>query len=181
MTSPTSMPLRFVCSCGGGLRWELRETYRGTRWLGLCSRPECGQITTRDEDELADALRHFLLDRKPPRPYKPPWLRLFLRSSHQGFRWAAHHMPCWSCRRDLVMALQLDWRHDRPTDPTTVAMCLDCGAVAVSFWGADEPGAIIVSGEAWDDPTPPILALKSVLRDRAKSTDLPDSYKWDFA
>jgi len=79
------------------------------------------------------------------------------------------------------MALQLSWRHDRPADPTTAAMCLDCGVLAVSFWGADEPGTVIVSGEAWDDPTPPILALKHALKDRAKNADVPDGYRWDFA
>ena len=180
VTSRLGMPTRFICACGGGLRWEMRESYPGQRWLGVCSRPECGEITTAiaEGEKPVDALRHFLLDQTPPMPYKPPWVRLFMRASRLGFHWRPHHDRCWNCGRDLVMALQLPPPHNLLGNPNQAVMCMDCGALEVSFWGADEPGAVIVSGEAWDEPAAPVRALTHALVDQANHRQ--ERHTWDF-
>ena len=159
-------PMRMHCLCGGKLSWESRTTWRGARWLGICSQADCGHWTTQLAEGPIDndGLRHFLLDYKPPHPYVSPWVRLFLGSAVLG--WQPHISGCGGCDGRLVMQLRLPPVPERDADPELVVMCLDCGRTGVRFPCFAEYADVFLEPDAWTDPVIALRALKRSLRDR---------------
>jgi hypothetical protein len=158
---------RLHCECGSSLRWELRDAHIGqTRWLATCTSPLCGRIMTR-EGAGADPLKDFLLGPLPVHPYTSPWMRLFLRSSHAGFKWHAHDLACWSCQGSVTVALDLDRLRGREGDPDRAAVCLSCGALALRFFGWPDLETVLLPPWVWERPDFTLRAFLCALRERA--------------
>jgi hypothetical protein len=153
-----------LCSCGGRIQWECRETYRDRRWLGLCSDPQCGQVRIKpvDGEGPPDGLEFFLLD-GPPIPYTPPWIRLFLHAS-QLVRWRPVDR-CWDCAGNLSFKMTLPPDPDRPGDPYEVVLCIECGGTEIAFWIPPRLNRARTPGSAWDEAIL-IQTLRRALRDR---------------
>jgi hypothetical protein len=162
-TRPTSDS---VCACGRRLRWEARQTHEGTRWLAVCRNPECGQLVVpvRDGADPDTALQDFLMDGRPPTPYKAPWVRLFLQST-EITRWRGDDI-CPSCGSVLAFKTNFRPAPDRPVDPFEVAMCLACGRTQISLWNPPGIHTIVLSDSAWNGPENSVLALKQAVRYR---------------
>jgi hypothetical protein len=167
------------CECGALLAWESR----GTQRLALCRDPRCGLITadTADDDERGHALQRFLLGDVRPTRYVSPWVRAYFKAAEWGYGWRPHVHGCRDCGSEIVAALDLAWRRDRPGDPYHAALCVRCGATETTFWIDGKHVSLWTGGSAWDVPAPPILALKHALRDRAEDQDRTGGFKWDFA
>jgi len=162
-------PTKLRCSCGARVKYEKRTTWRGDRWLGVCTNASCGLWTTSlgDGEEDDNALVEFLLDGRPAPANTPPQVRLFLRYAALG--WRHHHEGCVACNRRLVMSLDLDPLPNRPADPAHVHVCLDCGYLVVIAWMLDEWHELHVPGEGWQEPAVSVLILKRALEARVTS------------
>jgi len=166
------------CECGAHLAWEERGTYSGKHRLGICANPECGLIATNSTDHPEGELQRFLVGHVPTARYLRPWARFFFKATVWGYRWRPHAEGCRECGSEMVAALDLDWRPDRLGDPIHVALCVHCGATETAFWTGRERVSLWLTGATWDDPPPPIQALKHALEDRAASRH--DDFTWDF-
>ena len=156
-----------TCSCGRGrLRWEARQTHYRTRWLAICSDPECGQVVIPavDGDGTAPGLEYFLLD-EPPEHYKKPWVRMFLQASAIA-RWRGAER-CPDCAGGaLTFKTNLPMTRERPADPFEIVLCLDCGRTQISVWNPPGLHSTVLPGDAWEAPEDSILALKRAVRHR---------------
>src|SRR4051794_2164216 len=118
------------CACGARLQWEARSHGFEERWLALCESGACGKIAfaRAAHDAPQDALRRCLVGAQPIRPYRPPWVRLFLESIRRDDQsWAPSPMACRECSEEQLV-FELD---ARPLfDPYAVSLCLRCGAVS---------------------------------------------------
>ena len=163
---------RLVCSCGGTLHWESRQTSELTRWLGLCCEPDCGQIVIPavDGGDPPQGLEYVLLDGEPAPTYKPPWIRLFLQASRIA-RWTPADR-CWHCHGALIFGMKLPMDRHRPADPFEVELCLSCGSIQLAFWSPPSLHRLRMTGAAWEAPAIPILALRRALRDRIADREL---------
>ncbi|MCW2999164.1 MAG: hypothetical protein JWN65_2713 [Solirubrobacterales bacterium] len=185
MTPGQIQPATLGCECGGTLRWESRENWRGKRWLAVCSRDTCGWMTliSADADGEQCGLAEFLLGDQEPHPYVKPWVRLFLRASRLGMAWRAFPSACGVCAGSLVMQVDLPFIPFRASDPQSVVLCLDCGQLAIQMRALTEVGEVHLAGEAWDEPALSICALKRTVDERAKlmsRSDDPDDASWRF-
>lgn len=172
-------PTKDRCECGSHLVWESRATYIGKQWLAFCGNLACGVWTTDSghNPERGDALQSFLLDHVPPTRYLSPAARFFFKATMWGYRWRPHVEGCKECGSELVAALDIDWRPDRLGDPIHVALCVHCGATETAFWTGRERVSLWLTGATWDNPTPPIQALKHALEERAGKHH---NFTWDF-
>lgn len=173
-------PVKDRCECGALLTWESRGAHNEKRWLALCANPECGVITTESAQDPESTLQTLLLGDVPVARYLRPWARFYFRATTWGYRWRPHAEGCRECGNELVAALDIDWRPDRPGDPRSVVLCTGCGSTETAFWINGETVSLWTAGSAWEDSTPPIQALKHALEDRAENPDPADGYTWDF-
>src|SRR3954454_21155694 len=67
------------CQCGIRLNWESSSYMGMTRWIATCPSPRCGEVHAASDADTT--LKSFLLPGREPRPYAPPWVRLFLEAS----------------------------------------------------------------------------------------------------
>lgn len=178
---PNTTPTTHSCSCGGRLRWELRESVRGARWMAMCDRSDCGRyVSGPSTGSTDDPLQDFLIAGAPPHPNRRPWVRAYLRSCRDGHSWVAHIHACRDCGSELLMRLDLQRPAEYSADPWWVLICLGCGRTAMKALAHGEFVEVHLSGDEWNDPGPELRLLKRTLRERVGGPVEPDEM-WDFA
>lgn len=167
------------CACKSKLHWEVRSTRVGPRSLAVCSNSACGRITVVSTPEMAqltlepndepegDPLREFMIGDWPTEPYKPPWVRLFLKAARipTTSGWRTSGEPCWKCEEGpLVMSFSFF-----PLgDPYDATLCLKCGAVMLRTGDPNYPLLHrSYGGEDWSEPDPVIDIFRRAVRARA--------------
>jgi hypothetical protein len=168
------------CPCGAQLLRESSSTLGVTRQIALCSSPECGRIGSPANED--DALRRFLIGKRPSHPDAPPWLRAFLTASRipgtDG--WRAAGEACYLCRRaDLVV--RFSFRAVSLT-PESVLLCLSCGAVTARYIRDGHINS--ATGSDWTGLTGPAGDFRRAIHERRALADSPGEGKrrsdlWD--
>jgi hypothetical protein len=178
MSPRNAEPSERQCACGSALLFESREAAGTTRSLALCSNPDCGLITTSQDDCDEQDLRSFLLGNRPVRRELKPWTRFWFKATSTGHRCTSAPEPCTQCGDESTGALELRWNPQRFQDPFIVILCSRCGATTLSYFIDGERLKTSLTGDAWLEPAPPIILLKRALSERAQ---LAAGYEpWDF-
>jgi len=169
MSRDTAKRLASHCGCGSPLRWEMKEGYGEQRSLALCANADCGVITTAlpEGAQPADGLALCLLGPLPARRYLKPHLRLYLKSSHWGFRWFPGRESCFACDGEITHQLPLPRLAERDSDPYFASMCLECAATMIVWWINGERIVHTIQGDDWNEPATAVVLLKHVLEERA--------------
>jgi hypothetical protein len=112
-------------------------------------------VTTREGEE--DALTDLVAPRRP-RPYAPPWVRLFLEASERLEPWIVQPRPCWRCAADdLVFVTDVQPPMDALLRNRFVVLCLRCGALELwtePFYEHDWLAAREFDVPIWNDRYP---------------------------